>query len=274
MVFDPGLEPGATIDNARLVELFKCGNQGGMRRSLSTGTPVLVANHVESVYHDRWLGDVFHITGMGLQGDQSLNFMQNPTLAESNVNGVDVHLFEVHNPYRYTYVGRVRLAGKPYEEQQPDESGSARCVWIFPVKLVDGSVPAVSEEEYDRARKRNERRAQRLSDQELEVRASVAPAVPGRRIVASVRFARSADVAEDAKRRAKGACQLCDQPAPFINKHGDPFLEAHHVVWLSRGGTDSIDNTVALCPNCHRRTHILDRDTDREKLSKAARSPR
>jgi 5-methylcytosine-specific restriction protein A len=43
-------------------------------------------------------------------------------------------------------------------------------------------------------------------------------------------------------------------------------LECHHVVWLAEGGDDHIENTVALCPNCHRRMHVLNAPADREKL--------
>ncbi|MEW8959821.1 HNH endonuclease [Neomoorella humiferrea] len=31
-------------------------------------------------------------------------------------------------------------------------------------------------------------------------------------------------------------------------------------------GEDTINNTVALCPNCHRRMHVLDLAADRERL--------
>ena len=34
-------------------------------------------------------------------------------------------------------------------------------------------------------------------------------------------------------------------------------METHHIEWLSKGGSDTIDNTVALCPNCHKKMHIL-----------------
>ena len=73
-----------------------------MRRSTRTGTLVLVSNHVESIYNDRWLGDVLHYTGMGGKGDQSLAFMQNKTLAESPSSEADLHLFEVDTPRAYT----------------------------------------------------------------------------------------------------------------------------------------------------------------------------
>ena len=34
------------------------------------------------------------------------------------------------------------------------------------------------------------------------------------------------------------------------------------------GGTDSLDNAVALCPNCHRKMHICNDAADVEILSK------
>jgi 5-methylcytosine-specific restriction protein A len=45
-------------------------------------------------------------------------------------------------------------------------------------------------------------------------------------------------------------------------------LECHHVEWLSCGGEDSIDNVVALCPNCHRRIHVLNDADDNMRLKK------
>lgn len=90
--------------------------------------------------------------------------------------------------------------------------------------------------------------------------------VGGRRSVTLNSFIRSADVVRETKKRANGVCQLCNQRAPFIDKKGNPYLEAHHVVWLSRGGEDSTNNTVALCPNCHTRMHVLDKPEDIEKL--------
>ena len=90
--------------------------------------------------------------------------------------------------------------------------------------------------------------------------------VPSFRSVATKQLQHSEYVAEEARRRAQGICQLCDVAAPFINKSGHPYLEVHHVVWLARGGDDSLENTVALCPNCHRRIHVLDSDSDKDLL--------
>jgi 5-methylcytosine-specific restriction protein A len=38
------------------------------------------------------------------------------------------------------------------------------------------------------------------------------------------------------------------------------------VIWLSAGGDDTIDNTVALCSNCHRKMHVVDAQQDRQTL--------
>ena len=102
MTFESGLAQGQVIDNVKLCQTFGCSPQGGMRRSLKTNTLVLVSNHVESIYDDRWIDSVFHYTGMGQKGDQHLSFNQNKTLAASPGNGVDVHLFEVDKYKEYT----------------------------------------------------------------------------------------------------------------------------------------------------------------------------
>lgn len=83
------LKPGTVLDNAGLCEYFGCSPQGGVRRSLKTNTLVIISNHVESIYEDRWIGDELHYTGMGQVGDQELK-SQNKTLAESHSNGVSV----------------------------------------------------------------------------------------------------------------------------------------------------------------------------------------
>lgn len=56
-------------------------------------------------------------------------------------------------------------------------------------------------------------------------------------------------------KEAAGKCECCGSDAPFITAEGEPFLEAHHLRRLADGGSDTVANTVALCPNCHREMH-------------------
>lgn len=81
--------------------------------------------------------------------------------------------------------------------------------------------------------------------------------------------ARDPYIAEYARRRANGYCQLCKKAAPFLRKDGTPYLESHHIIWLSEGGEDSVENTVALCPNCHRKMHNINDPEDIAALMKA-----
>ena len=92
-----------------------------------------------------------------------------------------------------------------------------------------------------------------------------------RRETTTLGFKRNANVIEKAKKRANGICQLCGNQAPFQDKQGHPYLEVHHVIWLSRGGADKLSNAVALCPNCHSKMHIVDDEQDIALLLKKAK---
>ena len=79
-----------------------------------------------------------------------------------------------------------------------------------------------------------------------------------KRVESSV-YERSPDIVAEVLHRSNGHCELCSSPAPFNRKSDNsPYLEVHHKIWLSNGGEDSIENAIALCPNCHRREHFGD----------------
>jgi 5-methylcytosine-specific restriction protein A len=72
---------------------------------------------------------------------------------------------------------------------------------------------------------------------------------------------------------AKGVCEGCDHPSPFLGQDGLPYLELHHVTPLSSNGSDRTTNAAALCPNCHRRCHFS-ADRDEFKLELYRKIPR
>lgn len=86
------------------------------------------------------------------------------------------------------------------------------------------------------------------------------------------RYARDPYISVYAKERAHGVCQLCHNEVPFRNSRNEPYLETHHIIWLSQGGSDSADNVVALCPNCHRKMHVVNDDGDVALLQKLVAS--
>ena len=73
------LKSGMVLDNSQITKIFLCSSQGSMRRSLRTGSLVLISDQIK-VYRDRWENDVFLYTGMGLTGNQDFHYMQNKTL--------------------------------------------------------------------------------------------------------------------------------------------------------------------------------------------------
>ncbi|MCC7118538.1 MAG: HNH endonuclease [Anaerolineales bacterium] len=83
---------------------------------------------------------------------------------------------------------------------------------------------------------------------------------------------RDKEVVLEVHKRSNGVCELCGNNAPFKDLAGKPYLEVHHIVWLSWGGEDSIENAVALCPNCHRKMHLLNLAEDRNYLTQIAKT--
>jgi 5-methylcytosine-specific restriction enzyme A len=78
---------------------------------------------------------------------------------------------------------------------------------------------------------------------------------PKPRYGATTRYPRDPRVKAWVLKVADGKCESCGQQAPFITVTGEPFLEVHHLRTLAENGSDTVGNTVALCPNCHRALH-------------------
>lgn len=78
---------------------------------------------------------------------------------------------------------------------------------------------------------------------------------PVKKEVLTTTFQRDSRIKDPVLKRANNKCELCNSPAPFYNRNGEPYFEIHHLIPLSEGGEDTIYNTVCLCPNCHRELH-------------------
>lgn len=270
--FNPELKIGAEISNGEIRALFKCSLQGGMRRSLKTQTLVLISDLNGGEYNDRWEGDTLHYTGQGLTGNQDLNFSQNRTLRNHKKEEVSVFLFEKLGVNQYVYHGKVQLCGEPYQEKQTDKEDKLRSVWVFPLKSINGEHFPIPAKDILQRREEKEKKATKISDEKLSEKLSIEKennpsGRPSSRLSTTTVYDRNPYVVEHCNRRANGICELCSKPAPFKKKKsGAPFLECHHIIWLSKGGTDTTDNAVALCPNCHRKMHSLNLINDQKIL--------
>lgn len=98
--------------------------------------------------------------------------------------------------------------------------------------------------------------ADALPRAEIFARARRARGRPARREVSRSDFVRNPFVVAAALLRSHRRCELpgCTRRL-FKRDDGSSYVEVHHVVPLSEGGTDTLSNVAALCPSCHREQH-------------------
>lgn len=95
------------------------------------------------------------------------------------------------------------------------------------------------------------------SEESRTNRLRIAPKLPTEILTVSRAFRRNPDVVAAVLHRADGKCERCGKSAPFIRaSDGTPYLEVHHKKMLAEGGEDTVENAMAVCPNCHRELHF------------------
>lgn len=98
--------------------------------------------------------------------------------------------------------------------------------------------------------------ASTLEPEILKAAANKVVGKPRTSVTSVIYYYRNRYVAAEALARAAGKCEACLQSAPFARvSNGKPYLEIHHKQRLADDGDDTLDNVLALCPNCHRKAH-------------------
>src|SRR5258708_10626316 len=96
----------------------------------------------------------------------------------------------------------------------------------------------------------------KLLPRQRRERLSTAEKYPTMVKITTTVYLRNPDVVAEVLFRAMGRCESCRRPAPFLRAADEsPYLETHHPVRLADGGEDTVENALALCPNCHRKAH-------------------
>jgi 5-methylcytosine-specific restriction endonuclease McrA len=112
--------------------------------------------------------------------------------------------------------------------------------------------------EYIRIKRAPKSAAEKFASLRRRAYQSIVDDVP-QKLAEVMRRERSRLMAEYALGRSSGVCGGCLNPAPFIRRNGQPYLEMHHIMELASGGSDHPANVAAVCPNCHTRvTHGKD----------------
>lgn len=128
--------PGDVLTNRQLMEIFRVSSMGGIRVSKATGCVLVVSSVDNDLYKDRWNERMFMYTGEGRFGDQTMS-RGNLALADARSAGRPLLLFFKRKTNAYEFQGEVRVAGPVASEQQPDETGLVRRVFLFPLTTVE-----------------------------------------------------------------------------------------------------------------------------------------
>lgn len=194
---------------------------------------------------------VFRYTGEGQIGDMTLT-KGNLAIQKHAETGKSLYVFKsLGKGEGQRYIGEFTCANLDWE-RGPDKRGDDRKIVVFnlvPVGL-ELNVGTHSEE--------NDVEDSGTSLEQARVLAYAAAesssATEGSSALRTV-YHRSKRIAEYVLRRAKGICESCEKPAPFLKVNGDAYLEPHHVNRLSDGGLDHPRYMGAICPACHREIH-------------------
>lgn len=220
--------------------------QGGIITPAAHAVVIVITGEegLQHGYGDRQRADgAFEYFGEGQIGDMQMA-KGNAAIANHSTFGKSLLLF------RKMRAGLQFVDEMIYEthhvEQAPDREGAMRNAIVFelwPIETVRAEIPdqiVIADLDLEDLR----RRALEASQE-----------APGRAPRQTNVFERSATVRDYVVARARGVCEGCASPAPFLRSNGTPYLEPHHIRRLTDGGPDHPRLVIALCPNCHRRVH-------------------
>jgi len=204
-------------------------------------------------YSDGWIDNgIFRYTGEGQSDDMTFT-AGNEAIRNHRKNGKDLLLFEdLGKGKGVRYTGLFECASWD-QISGIDKAKKSRKLIVFNLIPVE---TAATESEATVAVPRS---IKALSLEELRRAAYDASQDHGPISKASDAkrswYERSAAVRDYVLARSEGVCEACDQPAPFLKKDGNAYLEPHHTTRLADEGPDHPAWVGAICPNCHRRIH-------------------
>lgn len=83
--------------------------------------------------------------------------------------------------------------------------------------------------------------------------------IPEKIEIKSKIYKRNIDLKLFVLKRARNICEYCKNKKNEIiwidENKTKSYLEVHHIDFLSENGKDTLDNVIALCPNCHKKAH-------------------
>lgn len=199
----------------------------------------------DSTYPNSWIeyGKTLKHSMLTFKGTTDINFESNKAIIQSN--GIPIHIFlkegtECIYDGIYDYVNWI-------------EGQNGGKWFVLKKRQLDSPQKFAN---YVEALEESIRRSKALSHERRSDLIRNSTPVPVKRLALVEVYDRNPNIIAEVLIRASGNCEECLQPAPFMRaSDGTPYLEVHHVIPLAQGGEDSLENVVAICPNCHRKAH-------------------
>jgi 5-methylcytosine-specific restriction protein A len=236
-------------------EKFGGQQQGGISTPANAAYVFLFTSEAgeQHGYHDGYdKNGLFIYTGEGQVGP--MQFLRgNRAIRDHIKDGKELLLFSsTKKSGVYRFKGTFLCAGCDDDKIGPDRNGNPRKLIQFHLTPSSALTAHLQDESTEVAASENislsEMRKRAYAA--IENKVCTAPAVSKRNL-----YRRSEDVKAYVLARANGICELCRKAAPFLNKDGKSYLEAHHIRQLSDDGLDIPTWMAAICPNCHREIH-------------------
>jgi 5-methylcytosine-specific restriction enzyme A len=228
-------------------DVYGGGRQSGI--SPSADHPFIFSGSTGEAYgyEDGWqqAEQAFLYSGEGQSGDMEFT-RGNRAIRDHVVDGRQLLLFEALSKGLVRFSGEFVCAGYDFGAG-PDRDGTVRRTIRFHLAPIERS--EVPDEPLQ------EECADLTTLRDRAITASL-PAPPANwREARTILRARSQVVKACVLQRAEGICELTGEPAPFLTKDGQPYLEVHHIRRLSDGGLDHPVNCAAISPTAHREIH-------------------
>jgi len=212
---------------------------------------VLVEDHVDSVYRVCGIdkkGTNYSLNGPAYRRFQDAQSKPNPVVPARRYNLESISSQAIG----------LLITGWKGKQQTAVQRSDGKFFYDVKVSLsISVETEEAETEEAVRTKFDEEVRLSRRGSSEARRKRLVSASTsPTRQVVRATVFTRNPDVAAEVLERAEGSCGSCSKPAPFIRRSDDtPYLEVHHTKPLAAGGHDTVQNAIALCPNCHRQAH-------------------
>jgi len=209
------------------------------------------ATFEEGKYPNEWIepNNILKYYMYSLREVFKKEYKYNTAIINSNQTNAPIYVFQKDGT-KLTLKGIFRYVSNHHK---PEDGSRWFILQKISTLLTD---KIMTEEEYNQEIHKQVNISKGDSSENRRNRLSQAEKIPGKLSVTSTQFKRNPDVVAEVLERANGVCEKCRKPAPFVRASDlSPYLEVHHKRPLAEGGEDTVENAVALCPNCHRECH-------------------